>query len=295
LRSSFAREYVSTENKARHGNDWLQWREGRRMRGLQTFWLMGCGFLAGFVDSIVGGGGLIQLPALFVFLPPGLAGVAAPILGTNKLASICGTSVAAWHYLREVRVPGRILAPAALSAFVFSFLGARAVSVLNPKLIKPVILVLLVLVATYTAARKKTRQAETKNLRPRFRFSPGWEIPLALALGCSIGFYDGFFGPGTGTFLIIGFVAIFGFDFLCASAGAKVVNLSTNIAALLWFASTGNILYRYAIPLAAANVAGSIIGSRLAILKGSEFVRKFFLVVVLLLISRFAWELATSR
>jgi uncharacterized membrane protein YfcA len=110
-----------------------------------------------------------------------------------------------------------------------------------------------------------------------------------------LGFYDGFFGPGVGTFLIIGFVGLFGFDFLAASASAKVVNLSTNLAAILWFASTGNVLYRYAIPLAIANMAGSTAGSRLAILKGSEFVRRFFIIVVLVLIMRVAWELMAAH
>jgi uncharacterized membrane protein YfcA len=252
-------------------------------------WLMLCGFLAGFVDSVVGGGGLIQLPALFVFLPPSIATAVAPVLGTNKFASICGTSTAAYHYLREVRVSPRILVPAALSAFVFSFLGARAVSLLDPKLIKPVILLLLVLVATYTIARKKGGPARTLHLPQRA------QVPVALALGSVLGFYDGFFGPGVGTFLIIGFVGLFGFDFLAASASAKVVNLSTNLAAILWFASTGNVLYRYAIPLAIANMAGSTAGSRLAILKGSEFVRRFFIIVVLVLIMRVAWELMAAH
>lgn len=252
-------------------------------------WLILCGFTAGFVDSIVGGGGLIQLPALFVFLPPALAANVAPVLGSNKFASICGTSVASWQYLRKVRLSARISIPSTAAAIVFSFLGARAVSLLNPKVIKPVILLLLVLVAIYTITRKKKAPAHPLNLDPK------WHVPAALAVGTVIGFYDGFFGPGTGTFLIIAFVGLFGFDFLKASASAKVVNLGTNFAAVLWFASTGNILYRYAVPLAVANVAGAALGSRLAILKGSEFVRKFFIAVVLLLIARFAYELAVSK
>ncbi|HEV8541216.1 MAG TPA: TSUP family transporter [Verrucomicrobiae bacterium] len=252
-------------------------------------WLLFFAFLAGFVDSIVGGGGLIQVPALFVFLPPAVTANVAPVWGTNKLAAVCGTSMAAWQYVRKVRLNFGILLPTALAAFVFSFLGARTVSLLDPKVIKPVILVLLILVAVYTAARNKNAPARHLNL-PK-----AWQLPAALAVGSAIGFYDGFFGPGTGTFLIIAFVGLFGFDFLLASASAKVVNFSTNVAAILWFARTGNIYFRYAIPLALANGAGAALGSRMAILKGSEFVRRFFIAVVLILIARFAYELASGR
>lgn len=253
------------------------------------FFLVICAFLAGFVDSIVGGGGLIQLPALFVFLPGEVAAHVPPVMGTNKFSSICGTTVATAQYARKVRLEWRILLPAALAAFCFSFLGARAVSLLNPKVIKPVILILLVLVAVYTYTRRKSVPSNALNLPEK------WHPWAALGVGCLIGFYDGFFGPGTGTFLIIAFVGLFGLDFLRASASAKFVNLSTNIAAVSWFAATGNILYAYAVPMAVANIAGSAVGSRLAILKGSEFVRKFFLAVVLLLIIRFAYELGTGR
>ncbi len=246
-------------------------------------------FLAGFVDSIVGGGGLIQLPALFVFLPASATAAVPAIMGTNKFSSICGTAVATAQYARRVQLNWRILLPAAGCAFVFSFLGARAVSLLNPKVIKPVILLLLLAVAFYTYTRKKGVPSHPLRLSAPSQF---W---AAVAVGCSIGFYDGFFGPGTGSFLIIAFVGLFALDFLHASASAKVVNLSTNIAALIWFAATGNILFRYALPMAAANIAGSMVGSHLAILKGSEFVRRFFLGIVLVLILRFGWELAHGR
>jgi uncharacterized membrane protein YfcA len=245
-----------------------------------------CAFLAGFVDSIVGGGGLIQVPALFVFLPPSLAAQVPAVLGTNKFSSICGTAVATFQYARKVRLNGRMVFPAAVGAFVFSPLGARAVSLLNPKAIKPLILLLLLGVAIYIFTRKKTAPAHSLSVAPK------WHPWISLGFGSAIGFYDGFFGPGTGTFLIICFVGFFALDFLRASASAKAVNLSTNIAAVLWFAGTGNILWAYALPMAVANISGSFVGSRLAILKGSEFVRKFFLGVVLLLIIRFAWELA---
>jgi uncharacterized protein len=246
-------------------------------------------FFAGFIDSIAGGGGLIQLPALFVFLPPSIAANVPQVMGINKFSSICGTTVATFQYARKVPLHWKLLLPIAIGAFCFSFLGARTVTLLNPKAVKPVILVLLAVVALYTYTRKKAAPqkplAVSEKLRPI----------LAIAVGCSIGFYDGFFGPGTGTFLLIAFVRIFALDFLQASAHAKAINLTTNIAAVAWFASTGNIPYQYAIPMAAANVAGSFLGSHMAILKGSEFVRKFFLCVVLVLLVRFAYEIALGK
>ncbi len=246
-------------------------------------------FFAGFVDSIAGGGGLIQLPALFVFLPASLAAQVPQVMGINKFSSICGTTVATVQYARRVPLNWRLLAPIAAGAFAFSFIGARTVSLLNPQVIKPVILVLLVIVAIYTYTRKAKAPTNTLSISERSR-------PLvAIFTGCTIGFYDGFFGPGTGTFLLIAFVSLFALDFLQASAHAKAINLTTNIAAVAWFASTGNIQYQYAIPMAAANIAGSYLGSHMAILKGSEFVRKFFLTIVLILIMRFAYEMTSAR
>jgi uncharacterized protein len=246
-------------------------------------------FFAGFVDSIAGGGGLIQLPALFVFLPPSIAAHVPLVMGINKFSSICGTTVATVQYARKVDLEWQLLKPMMLGAFVFSYLGAMTVSLINPRLIKPVILVLLVVVAVYTYTRKKTAPERTLDLPERFR------AMIAFGVGCTIGFYDGFFGPGTGTFLLIAFVGLFALDFLQASAHAKAINLTTNIAAVTRFASQGEIPYHYAIPMALANIAGSFIGSHMAILKGSEFVRKFFLAVVLLLIARFAYEMAFTK
>lgn len=245
-------------------------------------------FFAGFVDSIAGGGGLIQLPALFVFLPSTVAANVPQVMGINKFSSICGTAVATIQYARKVEFRWGILLPIAGCAYIFSWFGARTVSVLNPELIKPVILVLLAVVAVYTYTRKKMATAAIA-VPETFR------LPLAALVGSAIGFYDGFFGPGTGTFLLIAFVSFFAMDFLKASAHAKAVNLTTNIAAVGWFAWTGNIPYEYAVPMAVANVAGSFIGSRMAILKGSEFVRKFLLAVVLVLIMRFAYEMAFQK
>src|SRR5687767_11464556 len=161
-------------------------------------------FFAGFVDSIAGGGGLIQLPALFVFLPPNIAANVPQVMGINKFSSICGTTVATAQYARKVKFRWVILLPIAICAYLFSFVGAQTVSVINPKYIKPVILVLLAVVAVYTYTRKKNAPAEKLQIAERFR------LPLAIGVGGAIGFYDGFFGPGTGTFLLIAFVSFFG-------------------------------------------------------------------------------------
>ena len=233
---------------------------------------------------MVGGGGLIQLPALLVFLPAPLAGSLATVFGTNKLSSICGTGMAVLQYARRVPIPWRTVLPAGGMAFASSFLGARAVSMLNKELLRPVILLLLVAVAIYTYTRKNLGEIHAPKL-PAAR-----ERLLALAVGAGIGFYDGFFGPGTGSFLIFIFISLFGFDFLAASASAKVINCATNLSAVLYFAATDHILYRYALPMGLCNVLGSLLGTRLAILKGNRFVRRLFILVVGVLILRFAWD-----
>ena len=242
-------------------------------------------FLAGFVDAVAGGGGLIQLPALFLFLPHGATSVPAFVFGTNKLSSICGTTVAVIQYSQKVKLPWRIVYPAAATAFGFSILGARLVSALKPEFLKPIVVILLVFVAFFTYLNKG---------RPSWisRITANREVIYAVMTGAGLGFYDGFFGPGTGAFLIFIFVGFFGFDFLIASASAKIVNLATNLAAVIYFGSHGLIYYEYALPMGVCNVAGSIIGSRLAILKGSKFVRRIFLLVISGLILKLVWDLA---
>jgi uncharacterized membrane protein YfcA len=251
---------------------------------MELLWLCLFAFAAGFVDAIVGGGGLIQLPALFVFLPPHLAASVPLVFGTNKLTSMCGTSVAVAQYSRRVQVPWRSILPAAGTAFIFSALGARVVQMIHNDFLKPLTLVLLVAVAVYTYSQKNFGHLHApKFLADHERFA-------AILVGLVIGFYDGFFGPGTGSFLIFIFIGLFGFDFLTASASAKVINLATNLAAVLTFAARGDVLYGYALPTGACNVAGAIIGTRLAILRGNRFVRVLFLAVVSVMIARFAWE-----
>ena len=251
---------------------------------LELLWLCLAAFAAGLVDSVVGGGGLIQLPALFIFLPPTLAASVPLVFGTNKLSSLCGTSVAVAQYARRVRIPWASILPAALAAFAFSALGARAVQSVRSDFLRPFTLALLVAVAIYTYSRKNLGQRHAP------KFIGGRERWFAVVIGVVLGFYDGFFGPGTGSFLIFIFIGLFGFDFLTASASAKVINFATNLAAVIIFASCDDILYHYALPMGACNVAGALVGTRLAILKGNPFVRWLFLGVVGVMIARFAWE-----
>jgi uncharacterized membrane protein YfcA len=249
--------------------------------------LCAAAFLAGFIDSVVGGGGLIQLPALLLLLPRTTP--VPDILGTNKFVGITGTAAAAWNYARHVQIEWRAVWPAAASGFVLSFCGALSVSHLDPAVLRPMILVLLTAVALYTFRRQDFGALHAP------RLAPGVRGPLSALLGGVVGFYDGFFGPGTGSFLIFGFIGIFGFDFLTASAGAKVINTATNLSTVGYFASTGHVLYRLAIPMAVCNVLGSFTGTRLAILKGSRFVRAFFLAVVCAIICKLGSDLLFSR
>ena len=236
------------------------------------------------MDSVVGGGGLLQLPALFLFLPSALAGSLAAVFGTNKLSSICGTGMAAAQYSRRVQINWHSILPAGLAAFVFSFLGARVVSLLKPELLKPLVLVLLGVVAIHTYWRK-----DFGNLHAP-QFTAHRERQFGILVGVVIGFYDGFFGPGTGSFLIFIFIGLFGFDFLTASASAKVINFVTNLSAVIYFAAAHRIFYQFAVPMGLCNMLGAWTGSRLAILKGNAFVRVFFLVVVAVMILRYGWE-----
>lgn len=247
----------------------------------QLFFLCIFAFLAGLIDSIVGGGGLIQIPALLVFLPNAPI---ALIFGTNKLSSIAGTSAAVIRFSTVVKFNYLVVAAAATSAFIFSFIGARTVSIINPAIMRPLVLVLLIIVAIYTFFKKDfgSQHAPIQGTK---------QTIYATLIGAALGFYDGFLGPGTGSFLIFAFIGILGFDFLKSSASAKIVNFSTNLSALIYFASTHNIIYHLAIPMAASNIIGAIIGAKLAIVKGSGFIRLLFIAVVTLLIIKLGYDI----
>ncbi|GAA0547522.1 sulfite exporter TauE/SafE family protein [Chitinophaga japonensis] len=238
---------------------------------------------AGFIDAIVGGGGLIQTPAILFTFPQYPV---ATLLGTTKIPSFSGTSMAAWQYSQKVRFHRGLLGVTAVTAFFAAMLGASLVSYLPNRFLKPVMLVLLIGVAIYTYLKKDFGQQAQAMVLPA-----GNTWLWGIVIGGVIGFYDGFFGPGTGSFLILAFISLMGFDFLHASAHAKVVNLATNMAAIIYFASHGHILWTVTLLMAASNLAGSFFGARLAILKGNTLVRRFFLLVVCATILRFAWEL----
>jgi uncharacterized membrane protein YfcA len=243
--------------------------------------LCGFAFLAGFIDSVVGGGGLVQVPALLVLLP---GYPVATLFGTNKAASIWGTAVAAWSYARHIETPWRSVLPMGLAALILSFVGAAAVSHLDNAMLKPAILGVLVAVLGYTLWKKDFGKLHAP------RLSTAQQTLIGLLAGSAIGFYDGFLGPGTGSFLVLAFVGLFGFSFLHASASAKAVNVITNFAALAYFLSHGSVLWQFAIPMAVCNVAGSLVGTKMAIRRGAGFVRGVFIGVVGLLILRLAYD-----
>ncbi len=236
---------------------------------------------AGFIDAVVGGGGLIQVPALFTALPREMP---ATLFGTNKIASVFGTANAALGYARRVDMPWRTVIPATLSAFAFSFLGALSVAWLPREVLRPTILILLIAAAAYTFWRKEFGVVHAPRHDGRV------ELVLALVVGALAGFYDGFFGPGMGSFLILLLIRLFGFDFLHASAVAKIVNVATNVAAISYFAPNGYFIASGALVMALGNIGGSFVGTHLALRHGSGFVRKAFLLVVSALIVKFAWD-----
>lgn len=250
-----------------------------------TLLLLGAfAFLAGLVDGMVGGGGLIQLPAMLLLLP----GVPVPtVLGTGKVASLAGTAASLRRYLSgpdAVPVRWRTVAITALVAGAFALLGARTVSSLSKDAVRPLVLGLLVVMAIYTAWRKDFGQLHRPRLQGRR------EVLTGVGLGMALGFYDGFFGPGTGSLLLFAFVGLFGYDFLSASASAKCVNVVTNGAGLIYFIASGQVLYKIALPMAVCNMLGSALGARLALRHGTSFVRVLFLVVVGGFIAKLGYE-----
>ncbi|MFN9748975.1 MAG: sulfite exporter TauE/SafE family protein [Burkholderiales bacterium] len=238
--------------------------------------------MAGLIDAIVGGGGLILVPALFATFPQTAP---ATLLGTNKAASIWGTSFAAIQYTRQVQLSWSALAPGCATAIFGSLMGAWAVTLINPALLRLALPFVLLAVWVYTLARKNLGQSH----QPRFN---GRHETLAICLlGISIGFYDGFFGPGTGSFFVFLFVRWLGYDFLHASASAKVLNTMTNLAALILFSLKGHVWWYMAATMAVANMIGSLVGTRLALKYGSGFVRWVFIAVVGCLIIKTGWDI----
>jgi uncharacterized protein len=237
--------------------------------------------LAGFVDAIVGGGGLILVPALFAVFP---GTHPATLFGVNKGASVWGTAAATLQYARRVDMPWAALLPAAGVTFAGSLAGAWLVTIISPDFLRRALPLVLLAVLAYTLARKELGRHHAP------RFEGRRQMLAACALGLTIGFYDGFFGPGTGSFFVFLFVRWLGFDFLHASASAKLLNTTSNLAALALFAYKGHVWWHFALVMAVANVVGSLLGTRLALKHGSGFVRVVFIVVVSALILKTTYD-----
>jgi uncharacterized membrane protein YfcA len=237
--------------------------------------------LAGMVDAIVGGGGLILVPALFAIFPTTHP---ATLFGTNKAASVWGTGMATVQFSRRVHMRWAALLPAAGVCFIASMLGAWLVTVASPQYLRRALPWILLLVLFYTLARKDLGRHHAP------RFDGPREAWVACGIGGAIGFYDGFFGPGTGSFLVFLLVRLLGYDFLNASAGAKLLNTASNLAAIALFAMKGHVWWHFVLAMALANVLGSLVGTHLALKHGAGFVRWVFVVVVSALILKTGFD-----
>jgi uncharacterized membrane protein YfcA len=238
-------------------------------------------FIAGFIDAIVGGGGLIQTPTALILLPnlP-----VASVIGTLKIPGFSGTSMAAYQYLKSTKVNWNLFLMMAFVSFGFAYLGSSLLNIMQNDFMKPLLFLVLILLLAYTYFKKDFGQFQTKKLTQKQTYTYGILICVVL------GFYDGFIGPGTGSLLIMAFIAILGFDFLQANSYAKLVNLATNFGSITLFVMKGKIIWSIAIPMALCNVTGSWLGARLAISKGNGFIRIFFLIVVGLALIRFGYD-----
>ncbi|MCM3117416.1 TSUP family transporter [Neobacillus sp. MER 74] len=242
------------------------------------FILVVFGFLAAFIDSVVGGGGLIALPALlFTGLTPAAA------VATNKLAGTIGSLTSTVMFYRSGELNLKSVYKLFPLTFIGSMIGAWTVHLMNPELLKPLMLIMLAVVAIYTIFKKDWGSISTDK-----KFAIHHQIMFMLAI-FAIGFYDGFIGPGTGSFLIFAFLMM-GFNFLKAAGNAKFLNFGSNISALLMFIYLGQVNYAYGIPMGLAQVAGAIVGSKFAIKRGSGYVRALFIVVTFLLLAKNTYD-----
>jgi uncharacterized membrane protein YfcA len=248
---------------------------------MELIWMSLASMLAGFVDSIVGGGGLILVPALFAAYP---AAHPATLLGTNKSASAWGTAFASWQYARKVQLRWSALAPAIGLCAIGSFAGAWAITLISSRFLRVCLPFVLIGLLIYTLVKKDMG----RNHAPRYAGQQ--EALVAGVIGLGIGFYDGFFGPGTGSFFVFLCVRWLGYDFLNASACAKLLNLASNSAALVLFSFKGHVWWHFALVLALANVAGSLLGTFLALKHGAGFVRLAFILVVSALILKTGFD-----
>ncbi len=242
--------------------------------------LCGIAFLAGFVDAIVGGGGLIQTPAGLIMFPNEPV---SRVIGSLKIPSFTGTFFAARQYLKKAPIPLARLILFTSIAFAAAFIGSFCLTLVSNQFMKPVIFFVLVVIAIYTYTKKDLGLAG-KHMDKLFPWYKGAAICLI------IGFYDGFIGPGAGSLLVLAFISWLGFDFMQANAHAKVVNLATNLGSILLFMLKGSILWSIAIPMAICNAVGGFLGSKMAIQKGNKFIRTFFLLVIIATLCRLGYD-----
>jgi uncharacterized protein len=235
---------------------------------------------AGWVDAVVGGGGLLQLPALMV---AGISPVQA--MATNKFSSVFGTASAAVTYAMTTKLDRQVAVPAGVLAVLSAGLGASAAAAISTEVLRPVVMVILLGVAAFVTLRPALGAAGQPHLRTRGRL-----VATVAVAGVGIAFYDGIVGPGTGTFLIIAFTTIIGLDFVSASATAKIINTGTNLGALVVFGWQGHVLWGLGLAMAVCNVAGAQAGARMALRRGTGFVRIILLCVVAAMVVRLGWQ-----
>ncbi|MCX6555121.1 MAG: TSUP family transporter [Candidatus Aminicenantes bacterium] len=242
-------------------------------------------FLAGVVDSIAGGGGLLSVPAYMAAgLPP------HSVLGTNKFSSSFGTFFATLRYHQHGLIDSRVALLSAFFALGGSFLGARTVLLIHPDFLRYLLIVLIPVIAAFTLFNRSLGQHDHSQLQAR-----GRKYSLAAVAATLIGFYDGFFGPGTGTFLILFYTLVLKYDFVTANANTKVVNLASNIAAVTTFIVNSKVIYSIGIPAAVAGIAGNLLGAKLVIKRGSNIIRPIFILVLILLLVKIVYDLLSAR
>lgn len=245
--------------------------------------LLGAALAAGWVDAVVGGGGLIQLPSLLIGLPSDTS--VPTISGTNKLSSALGTATATGTYLTRVRVVWSTAVPLMVGAYAGSSAGAQLVRYLSREAFTPLVLVAIIVVGFYTWRRPQL------GLETHMRYTGAAHLARVVAIGLVVGVWDGLIGPGTGTFFVILLVAVLGYGFLQATVLTKLANLTTNVAALVVLGLNGHVLWGLGVAMGLANLTGGFLGARMAIRHGNGFVRRVFMVVVVLLGLRLSWDL----
>lgn len=232
------------------------------------------GFMAAFIDAIVGGGGLISIPTLMATgVPPVIA------LGTNKMASVMGALMSFYTFLRSGKVDRWLIKRLFPLSFLGSALGVITVRLVPSEILRPLVVVMLIAVLIYSILKKDWGKNSTYGGLTRRM------LVLSLLVAFSLGFYDGFFGPGTGSFLLFAFLTL-GFDFLGAAANARALNFASNCAAMLFFSYFGLVDFSYAIPMGLAMIVGAWCGARMALSKGSGFVRPLFIIMTTILIGK---------